>query len=696
MAEAILRVRTEGGNEVKQALGVVHGAVRASYQAMNADARRHAKAMAAATVEAFKLQQKAVDAACKAATASQQRMRAVAQKAAEEMTRSAESGAGRRRRALEGESRESLRSREREVRSYEQAEARKTRRLEAEVRRRRSIERDAPGRGRSGGDGDSGDGDRRSASGRRRPGMSAGDAVGLAERGLSFFAGYGDDLRQAQRARNELEHRATLLASTELNTPSARGEIMATVQRENMRTGASSTEIMAALERAQGQFSALGDAAARATYLREVFPMLTNAALASGTSLVDMVDSAGEFQRQMNISAADMPRAIAGMIAQGRFGSISARDQARHMGVLAGGGARYLSNEGANSAVSNALVGALFQTAGQAGGGGDVAATRARAFQDNFTSDRGRERLKDLIGYNAFDRRGQLRARDGETQADAFARLTEDAYRASRGNATRFGVAMGGVNTRSRALTDQLFRDLSTNGGRLRGFRNLVSVGVNANAADTDAAARDALSTDLARSAQRDARAFWSRADPSRNYAAENQATIDELRASSPMLGAIADNSPGFRGAMDVLGAMHSSFAGKGTKNAAGAPQTRMDLYRQQATTEVMQRENAWRESADPTAWVGGAIGNAIFGDTIRARQRSAIEARTAELAEYGKSRGVDVNRPLTLAPNTTIELGPNTINQLQRGAAPQAAAFDRANAATGAAAVPPEHRSRG
>jgi hypothetical protein len=526
--------------------------------------------------------------------------------------------------------------------------------------------------------------------------MSGGDVVGMVERGLTFFAGYGDDLRQAQRAAAELEHRATILASNELNTPSARGEIMSTVRRENLRTGTDATEIMTAIERAQSSFSALGDAASRATYLREVLPMLTNAAAASGTTLVDMVDSAGEFQRQMNISAADMPRAIAGMIAQGRYGSISARDQARHMGVLSGGGARYLSTQGADSTVSNALVGALFQTAGQAGGGGDVAATRARAFQDNFTSDRGRERLRDLIGYNAFDRTGQLRRRDGETQADAFARLTEDAFRASRGNATRFGVAMGGVNTRSRALTDQLFRDLSSNGGRLRGFRNLVSAGINANASDTEAAARDALSTDLAKSAQRDARGFWAQVDPQRSFATDTRSALGDIKASSPLLGKLLDN-PLSVGVMDSLGALRSTLTEKGTKNTALAPRTRMDLYRQQATTEVMQRENAWRESADPTAWVGGAIATSLFGERIQARQRDAIEARTAELAAFGQSRGVDVNRPLQLAPNTAVELGPNTINQL-RNTAPnaQGAAFGRANAATGAAAVPPEHRSRG
>lgn len=707
MAEAVLRIRAEGGRETAAALGAIHGKVRSVYQAMSAEARALAKRMAQANAEAFNLQQKAIDLACKKATEAQRKLAAESKRAAAQtaaanqaaaaaIRRSASSEFAWRRRANERSVAEERRELDRGVREFQRAERRKTAALQAEVGRRGRMTRGGSSR-------DSG-AEERDRSPRRRSGRGGGStSMDVLERSVTFFAGYGDDIRESQRARNELEHRAQVLASNELRDPNARAQVMGVVQAENLRTGVDPTEILSAIERAQAGFSALGTSADRAVYLGQVLPMLTSAAVATGTKLEDMVDAAGEFQRQMNISSADMPRAIAGAIAQGRLGSISFKDQARHMGVLAGGGARYLSTTGPNSMVSNALVGALFQTAGQAGGGGDVAATRARAFQDNFTSDRGRNRLRGLIGYNAFDERGQLRAREGETQADAFARVSEDAFRASGGNATRFGVAMGGANTRSRALTDQLFRDLSAHQGRLTTFRGLVSAGMTATRADTDAAARDALNTPLSQDAQRNARAFWQRADPRQSFAMENQRAIDELKARSPLLGKIAEN-PLTMGMMDLLGTIQQNLGPSPSAGPTGGPaRTRRELYRQQAENEVNQRYNGWRDSGNPLMWLAGSAAEAVGGEGRRREATQEINARVQELVANAQSRGINVDRPLRIAPGSSVSLDPATVRDIGNAVAnagggsgsAQDRAFNAARAATGAVPVPPEYRQR-
>jgi len=487
---------------------------------------------------------------------------------------------------------------------------------------------------------------------RQSGGGGGGDAVGLAERGLTFFQGYGDDLRAAARQRAALSHRAQVLASSELRTPGAQREIMAAVQSTNVRTGIDAADVLSGLERAQASFSALGDSASRATYLTQVLPQLANAAVATGTKLEDMVDATGEYQRQMNISAAELPRAVAGQIAQGRLGSISFKDSARHAGVLLGGGSRFLSTNAENRMRSSSVVGALFQTAGKGGGGGDVSATRARAFLDNFSSDRGRGRLRELIGRNAFNSTGQLRSREGETQSDALARLFEDAFRASGGNASRFGVAVGGVNTRSRALTDQLFRDMQAHGGRATDFRQLVDAGITGSPEDTARASRDAMQTQASRDAQREARLFWSQANQQNDWASENQRTIDDIKTTSPLIGRLLDNSA-TRGGMDLLGAGRASVQGMGVHGSSAEVRTRRDLFRQQAETEVLGRRNAWQESANPLDWIGGAIATAVGGERMQANADREIQGRTEELVRNAQQHGINVDRPVSLDTDT-------------------------------------------
>jgi hypothetical protein len=75
----------------------------------------------------------------------------------------------------------------------------------------------------------------------------------------------------------------------------------------------------------------------------------------------------------------------------------------------------------------------------------------------------------------------------------------------------------------------------------------------------------------------------------------------------------------------------------------------------------------------------------------------SAIALRTqaieSDLLRKDQAKGIDSNRPITLAPNTTIELGPDTINAIVRGQSNPT--HDAIISGEKANQVPPEFRIR-
>ena len=312
--------------------------------------------------------------------------------------------------------------------------------------------------------------------------------------------------------------------------------------------------------------------------------MLAQAAAASGTSLTDMVNSAGEFQRQLGVSTAQLPQALAQAIRAGQLGSISFGDQARHMGVIGGGAARFLSSRPEDSLQSLATTNALFQFAGRAGGGGDISATRARAFLDNFTSAKGQRALSETLGYDVMGGDGQIITRQGETQSAAFQRVIQDVYRRTGGNSTRFLDAMVGSNTRGRALGDQLFRDLRTHGGRLTEFGDLVSQQMSGTVESTIARPFAAVAaTDANQRSRREVRELYGLTGDSTRWASESERQLAALRESNPALAGIVERLPGAEAARTALDLTNLGLQASTAAPATAAPRrpaSRADLQR--------------------------------------------------------------------------------------------------------------------
>jgi hypothetical protein len=397
----------------------------------------------------------------------------------------------------------------------------------------------------------------RAASRRRFLAGSVGGAVQGVERVGAAFAQYGDDAREKQHVRDRIELKSAQIAASDIGDANAAPELSRVTQRVAELSGLDPEGVIDAIGAAQANFSALADATSRSEYLNNVLPILAQAAAASGTSLTDMVNASGEFQRQLGITNQQLPAALAQAIQAGRLGSISFGDQARHMGVIGGAAARFLSSRPEDSLQSLATTNALFQFAGRAGGGGDVSATRARAFLDNFTSARGQKALHDTLGYNVLGADGQIATREGESQTQAFQRVIQDVFTRTRGNSTRFLDTIAGSNTRSRTLGDQLFRDLRSHGGRLGEFGDLVGRQMRGTVASTIEQPFQAVrDTEANARARREVQNLYGLTGARGNFGTTSEQQRQQLEREHPVLGRLATGSTAFTAALDVVNSL--------------------------------------------------------------------------------------------------------------------------------------------
>lgn len=389
---------------------------------------------------------------------------------------------------------------------------------------------------------------------------AVGGAVQGAERVGAAFAQYGDDAREKQHVRDRIELKSAQIAASDIGDAAAAPELSRATQRVAELSGLDPEGVIEAIGTAQANFSSLADATGRSSYLNNVLPMLAQAAAASGTSLTDMVNAAGEFQRQLGITNEQLPTALAQAIQGGRLGSISFGDQARHMGVIGGAAARFLSSRPEDSMQSLATTNALFQFAGRAGGGGDVSATRARAFLDNFTSARGQKALHDTLGYDVMGANGQINTRNGETQSQAFQRVIQEVYARSRGNSTRFLDAIAGQNNRSRGLGDQLFRDLRSHGGRLTEFGALVDQQARGTVANSIERPFQAVHDTQANArARREVQNLYALTGAQGNFGTTSEQQRQDLERSHPVLGRLATGSTAFTATLDAVNSLGAS-----------------------------------------------------------------------------------------------------------------------------------------
>jgi len=459
---------------------------------------------------------------------------------------------------------------------------------------------------------------------------------------LTAVGSYGDDVRERNRANQQLDYRVMQLAAGDIGDARAAGDIRTAVARTATGTGLQAEDVLAGLAVAQNRFSALGDQASRTSYLTNVLPELARVALATSSPLEDVVATAGELQRQLGISNTALPNTLAQMIQMGRNGSVSFADMARHLGELGGMSARFLRTTGADAAHATALTGTLFQFAGRAGGSGDEAATRARGFLANFTSAQGQARLRGVLGTNVLDARGQLRTAAGQSQDDAFMRMVEQVYGRTGGNSGRFLTAIAGNDTESRVLADQLFRDLAAHGGRLQDFRGLATGAAGATAANTQGAASAAiLQSTAAQDAQRENRArfentaFQSGAEMTRQQLAA-------IREVNPLLATFLDNGM-TRGVMDLANrGFAATQLGLPSGDAMMRARTPAELFRMQAQGQAAS------DVQNHLGWTAMFASEAGIRERVNAR---AEELYRAHVADYERTTGRRADQPLNLAP---------------------------------------------
>jgi hypothetical protein len=683
--------------DVRRAFAAIQADARKTFAAVTREGRASSAARAKAELDAVRAIDRTLTEEKKlAAKAAAEKLRAAKAAAAQraqaerEVSRRLDAEAKARIRAIKAEARATIAEAHQASRARQRAEQDATRVAEREARRQTAIFRQmvrdrarhqsmelrrvredyaAAGRRRE----------------ERREALAAAGSVlaSVGAAGLATLAAFGDDARAQAQVRRDLDLRAAQIAAGDIGNPAAARELVAATERTATSTGLDPLAIMTALGEAQSSFSQLASAGDRAAYLNDVLPMLARAALATGSSLQDIVQAAGEYQRQLGVSTRDLPRALAQSIAAGRLGSISFGDAARHMGAIGGSASRFLSNRPEDALQSLATTNALFQFGGRGGGGGDVSATRTRAFLSNLTSARGQERLRELVGHEVFDRTGQIVTRPGESQQDAFLRTIEEAYARSGGNANRFLTGVAGINARSRELGTQLFNDLRAHGGRLVDFRAIASGVGAATDANTILPAFQAIaqSDAIKRSIQDNQRFFRLTGEHGQGaFAVSAEDVLREFRLNHPVLGALLDN-PVSRVGMDLAAVFYQlGAAPTRAPQATGADGATVgDVLRGYA------RRTAEAQYMNETT----AIGRFFTSDATREQEVAAIAARRFQELTRGLSAET-LNRPVALSSESIQQLAERIGLVLQR--APLRASTDpydqaRADAARASAA---------
>ncbi|MDO9020567.1 MAG: hypothetical protein Q8S73_36930 [Deltaproteobacteria bacterium] len=513
---------------------------------------------------------------------------------------------------------------------------------------------------------------------------AAGGRAALA--GAEVFANYGDDLRARRQAREGVDQRAMQIAAGDIGDADSAGALVSATRRVSGETGLDPQGVIDAIGQAQANFSNLATAADRGTYLNEVLPMLGRAAVATGSSLTDMVQAAGEFQRQMGVTNAQLPTALAQAIQGGRLGSISFSDQARHMGAIGGGAARFLSSRPEDSLQSLATTNALFQMAGRAGGGGDVSATRAQAFISNFTSARGQNALRRTLGRNVMGSDGQIITRPGENQSQAFRRTIEEAYARTGGNSTRFLDAVAGSNVRGRALGDQLLRDMRGHGGRLSDFGGIVDQSLQATPEATITRPFQSVSrTPASERARHEVGQFWTESSARTNYAGDTERQRREFARDNPFIARVMDALPGSGAARGLQDTTNLAFqTGESTGAYAGSAPLPANATRAQrqaavaldlATGQVRQNLGstagmADRSSVQPAIEQAGTreLARLQLGDRARASGGNPAAISDEAIERFARANAAALLQALrgaqfTVTPNAGADVHARTTN---------------------------------
>jgi hypothetical protein len=641
MAEFSVRI-TGDGSDLAQSLGQAQGQVRQTQRAINAEARR-------AEAERTRNERRS---AAEAAKIERQRRQVAArelaqhQRTMEQFARRRDQMEKERTRTFEAEARRRERSEEQHARRMDSLNRRFTAARVARERQAAEITRRAQQRAAR-------DAVQQRA-GRLQTqrevigalgGIVGGAAMMAGGVAMAAFSGRMDQVREANQTRDRVELGSAQVASA-IGDPRAARQIFTAVSQTARETGLDSGDIVAGLEQAQNQFSALGNAESRASYLATVLPQLAQVAVATNTPLADVVSTAGELQRQLGIGNSELPDTLARVIVAGREGSVSFTDMARSMGVL-GGSIRGIMGGGQQTLDT---LNTLFQFGGRAGGTGGEAATRTEAFIGNLNSERGQEALRGLVGHDILDQRGQLITRDGEGQRDAFVRLMEEAYARARGNATTFSVGVAGGRKESQALARQLFMDMSAHGGRLQDFRGMIerSQGHTADAVQ-GAGFRDISQTTAMRHARDTNATIFANAEADGTGAARRtDEALREMQRAGGVQAAIAGMGV-TKSALDVAHALAPQASVEAQGDPAEARTQRellMTRFRRLAAADVNQ-EN---ERSFLPAF--------MQGDVQTRTEERAQQMMQDYVRAHPALSNQQLDRPLTMTPQSADAVG--------------------------------------
>lgn len=225
-----------------------------------------------------------------------------------------------------------------------------------------------------------------------------GFALGLGGYGLAQARGMGAALGVRSREENLSRAVDFGLGLTRLSvnaglSPERQAALRGRILRTSDRTGVESQEILGGLTVAQSRFAGPGFDALE--YFSGQMERLAQVSKFTGASVEDVVGTVGEFQRQMGVTAAQVPELIGMMVSASNQGSIEFQDISRTFAVAIGQFARATGKsqmEGAREAS------ALFQMAGRGGMAPEMTRTAVGQLLRSTVETKQRRKLQALVG----------------------------------------------------------------------------------------------------------------------------------------------------------------------------------------------------------------------------------------------------------------------------------------------------------
>ncbi len=721
MAEAVLRVRTEGGSEVKRALGATVGVARQAAQAQNADARRAAreaeriarstareqeraaKEAAKARIKAARDAEAAEKAALREVARAQAKIAKDIERAEAAKTKAAEREAKNRAKTAEREARELRRLVERNERDHARAERKKTADTEREARRRSNVEANA-------------------ARARVGRGRAIGERAGQA--GMAFASNAHGMIQGAREQRASVEttlNDAIVQAMTGQGQRGALGAMEAASLRARAYNfardrGIREEELAPALNNVQSRFSLLSDAKnARgertADARREALDQFLSVADLARTTGNDIGDTTQFFgaMRSMGLSPEDAQASTRQAAAAGFAGSVT-------MGEMSAQGLGALRQSIANATAG--LTGedriraiqeqtsrfvANLQLQASVGARVGVSGNRLTGIETLFGNDQpmaivGNRLTEHFTRTNNRASRAQARAMFETDRSGNLTSLREEFRDPTRfasamtnlfgGDVGQFRNVMGAHGTWSQSAGGA---NRAINTPLVSGLANVMSIGSGALAKRDEIMGAQLSDRDL--EAMRAVRAT----EETTSLVRAQQENRDALTRNSGVVGALskafaewtASNpltaAAGGAAATGVIGLL----AGKAGAAAAGS-----------GAGAALLATGGTAVGAAGAAGIAGAVGaGGIAGVGLAQGMMAAIDRLAEPNADLNRQRYLEQNRAeQSIFSLSGWRLLAKEISDAIKGGADvrQGAAFNRANAATGATSAPPEHRARG